>query len=300
MRVVFNKEQHTYWLGDKRLISVTRLLKKHGLSTDYSAVSSDVLEKAAKKGTAVHSEIEEYIKNGAVGFTPEFVGYVDLADELEFVAEKSEIVLPCGDIPDTEIDNYIIAGTADIIGKSKDGLTLVDIKTTQKVDMRSCAWQLSLYERLAGVTFDRMYIFHLREDAIKAIPIERIPAAEIDRLLECERNGEIYHEPGLVVANELVELFENAERELKLAEATAEAAKNTAQEYRQKLYDLMEEQGVSSWETPDKTILITRIAPGTQTKIDGDKLRNDYPEIAEKCTKTTAKKGYVKITIREK
>lgn len=300
MRVVFNEEQHTYWLGDKRLISVTSLLKKHGLSIDYSAVNPDVLEKAAKKGTAVHSEIEEYIKNGAVGFTPEFMGYVDLADELEFVAEKSEIVLPCGDIPDTEIDNYIIAGTADIIGKSKDGLTLVDIKTTQKVDMRSCTWQLSLYERLANVKFDRMYIFHLREDAIKAIPIERIPAAEIDRLLECERNGEIYHEPGLVVANELVELFENAERELKLAEATAEAAKEAAQKYRQQLYELMEKQGVSSWETPDKTILITRVAPSTKPTIDSANLKKDLPEIAAKYTKTSNVKGYVKITIREK
>ncbi len=300
MRVVFNEEKHAYWLGDKRLISVTSLLKKHGLSIDYSAVNPDVLEKAAKKGTAIHSEIEEYIKNGAVGFTPEFMGYVDLADELEFVAEKSEIVLPCGDIPDTEIDNYIIAGTADIIGKSKDGLTLVDIKTTQKVDMRSCTWQLSLYERLANVKFDRMYIFHLREDAIKAIPIERIPAAEIDRLLECERNGEIYHEPGLVVANELVELFENAERELKLAEATAEAAKEAAQKYRQQLYELMEKQGVSSWETPDKTILITRVAPSTKPTIDSANLKKDLPEIAAKYTKTSNVKGYVKITIREK
>lgn len=299
MRVVFNEEQHAYWLGDKRLVSVTRLLKKHGLSTDYSGVSSDVLEKAAKKGTAVHSEIEEYIKNGAVGFTPEFMGYIDLADELQFVAEKSEIVLPCEDIPDAEIDNYIIAGTADIIGKSKDGLTLVDVKNTQKVDIRYCSWQLSLYERLAKVKFDRIYVFHLREDASRAIPIDRIPAAEIDRLLECERKGEIYHEPGLVVASDLVARFEAAERELKLAEATAEAAKEAAQEFRQKLYDLMEKQGVSSWETPDKTILITRIAPGTQTKIDGAKLRKEKPEIAEAYSKTSSVRGYVKITIRE-
>ena len=163
MRVVFNEEQHTYWLGDKRLISVTRLLKKHGLSTDYSAVNPDVLEKAAKKGTAVHSEIEEYIKNGAVGFTPEFMGYLDLVDEIQFAPQESEIVLPSGDIPDTEIDKYIIAGTADLIGTSICGSTLVDIKTTQRVDVRSCAWQLSLYERLAGVKFDRMFIFHLRE-----------------------------------------------------------------------------------------------------------------------------------------
>ena len=55
MRVVFNEEQHTYWLGDKRLISVTRLLKKHGLSTDYSAVNPDVLEKAAKKRSEEHT-----------------------------------------------------------------------------------------------------------------------------------------------------------------------------------------------------------------------------------------------------
>ena len=176
----------------------------------------------------------------------------------------------------------------------------MDIKTTQKVDMRSCTWQLSLYERLANVKFDRMYIFHLREDAIKAIPIERIPAAEIDRLLECERNGEIYHEPGLVVANELVELFENAERELKLAEATAEAAKEAAQKYRQQLYELMEKQGVSSWETPDKTILITRVAPSTKPTIDSANLKKDLPEIAAKYTKTSNVKGYVKITIREK
>lgn len=299
MRVVFNEEQHAYWLGDKRLISVTRLLKKHGLSTDYSGVSSDVLEKAAKKGSAVHSEIEEYIKNGAVGFTPEFMGYIDLADELQFVAEKSEVVLPCDDIPDAEIDNYIIAGTADIIGKSKDGLTLVDVKNTQKVDIRYCSWQLSLYERLANVKFDRIYVFHLREDASKAIPIERIPAAEIDRLLECERKGEIYHAPGLVVAGELVASFEAAERELKLAEATAEAAKEAAQNYRQQLYDLMEKQGISSWETPDKSMLITRIAPGTQTKIDGTRLRKEKPEIAEEYSKTSSVKGYVKITIRE-
>jgi hypothetical protein len=299
MRVVFNADQHTYWLGDKRLISVTRLLKKHGLSTDYSAVNADVLEKAAKKGTAVHSEIEEYIKNGAVGFTPEFMGYLDLVDELQFIASKSEVVLPSNDIPDTEIDNYIIAGTADIIGASKDGITLIDIKTMQKVNMRSCAWQLSLYERLAGVKFDKMYIFHLREETSRAIPIERIPAAEIDRLLECERNGEIYHEPGLVVTGDLIACAEAAERELKLAEAAQKSAKETAEKYRQQLYELMEQQGIASWETLDKSMLVTRVAPSTKNTIDSAKLKADMPEVAEKYSKTSNIKGYVKITIRE-
>ena len=299
MRVVFNEEQHTYWLGDKRLISVTRLLKKHGLSTDYSAVNPDVLEKAAKKGTAVHSEIEEYIKNGAVGFTPEFMGYLDLVDEIQFAPQESEIVLPSGDIPDTEIDKYIIAGTADLIGTSICGSTLVDIKTTQRVDVRSCAWQLSLYERLAGVKFDRMFIFHLREEASKIIEIERIPEAEIDRLLECERNGEIYHEPGLVVEGDLRACVEAAERELKIAEEVQKKAKEVSDGYRQKLYEFMTAQGIKTWETLDKSMQITRVDPYTKQGIDGKRLRAEHREIAEKYTTISQVKGTVKITIRE-
>lgn len=298
MRVIFNEEQHVYWLGDKRLISVTTLLKKHGLATDYSGVSTDVLEKARKRGTAIHKEIEEYIKFGKIGFTPEFSDYIDITDELGFTPCKSEIILPDYDIPDIEVDNYIFAGTADIIGNSADGLTLVDVKTTRNVNIRSCAWQLSLYERLADVKFDKMYVFHLGEKS-KAIPIERIPAVEIDRLLECERNGEVYHEPGLVVANELVELFENAERVLKLAEAAKETAEKTAKKYRQQLYELMTKQKITSWETPDKSMLITRVAPTTQAKVDGTKLKAEMPEIAAKYSKVSSVKGYVKITIRE-
>ena len=298
MKVVFNEQKHTYWLGDKRLISVTSLLRQHGLSTDYSGVSADIMEKAAKKGTAVHSEIEDYIKTGAVGFTSELLSFIDLSDSLQFVANESEIILPSGDIPDAEIDNYIVAGTADIIGTSKDGLTLVDIKTTQKVDMRSCAWQLSLYERLAGVKFDKMYIFHLRETA-KAIPIERIPEGEIDRLLECERNGEIYHEPGLIATGDLIACAQRAEMELSRIEEERKAAEATAKEYRQKLYDLMEQQSISSWETLDKSMLITRVAPYTKTTIDSAKLKAEMPEIAEKYSKVSAVKGSLKITIRE-
>ena len=47
MKVIFNEENHTYTLGDKTLISVTQLLKKHGLSTDYSGVDAEILERAA-------------------------------------------------------------------------------------------------------------------------------------------------------------------------------------------------------------------------------------------------------------
>ena len=46
-------------------------------------------------------------------------------------------------------------------------------------------------------------------------------------------------------------------------------------------------------------MLVTRIEPSTKTTIDSEKLRADLPEIAEKYSKTSNVKGYVKITVRE-
>ncbi len=298
MKVVFRETDHTYWLGDKQLISVTRLLKKHGLATDYTGISEEVLEKAANKGTLVHKEIENYIKNGEVGFTSELSDFIDITAELGFTAEDSEIILPAGEIPDDKVDDYFYAGTADLIGKIGDGYALADLKTTAKVDKRAYAWQLALYERLCGVKFDKLYIFHLGKNS-KAIPIERISDAEVDRLLECERNGEIYSEPGLVIANELLARAQEAELELKRAEEVKKEAEATAKEYRQKLYEAMQRQNVSSWETADKSMLITCVAPSTKTSIDSTKLKKEMPEIAEKYSKTSTVSGYVKITIRE-
>lgn len=272
MKVVFRETDHTYWLGGKQLISVTRLLKKHGLATDYTGISEEVLEKAANKGTLVHKEIENYIKNGEVGFTSELSDFIDITAELGFTAEDSEIILPAGEIPDDKVDDYFYAGTADLIGKIGDGYALADLKTTAKVDKRAYAWQLALYERLCGVKFDKLYIFHLGKNS-KAIPIERISDAEVDRLLECERNGEIYSEPGLVIANELLARAQEAELELKRAEEVKKEAEATAKEYRQKLYEAMQRQNVSSWETADKSMLITCVAPSTKTSIDSTKLK---------------------------
>lgn len=298
MRVLFNPASHTYTVGDRRLISVTALLKKHGLATDYTGISSEVLERAANKGTAIHEEIEDYIKRGLVGFTSEFGDFMGICDQLGFEPLASEVILPDRELTEEEADSLVYAGTADIIGKIGDESVLVDVKTTAKVDRRAYAWQLSLYERAYGKKFDRLYIFHLGKKS-EPILIERIPDEKIDRLLECERNGEIYSEPGLIVPDELLARAQAAESWLARIEAERKEAEATAKEYRQKLYEIMEQQNISSFETADKLVLITRVAPTTKTSIDSAKLKKDLPDIAERYSKTSNVSGYVKITIRE-
>lgn len=290
---VFHQENHTYELDGKTLISVTQLMRKHGLAPDYSGVNEEVLRKKAERGTLIHAEIENFIKTSEFGFTDELGEFIRLAAELGLENLRSEVI----------VNNDIVAGTADIMATAeRDGKTvsvLLDIKTTTKLDRRALEWQLALYAYLSGEQFTEFYALHLREDNGEAVAIKPVAVEEVEKLLECERNGEIYTQPGLLVPTELLARAQEAEHELARVEQLKKDAEAVAKNYRQRLYELMEQQGIASWETADKSMLITRVAPVTKTTIDSTRLKKEQPEIAEQYSKTTTVSGYVKITIRE-
>lgn len=73
----FNEEYHTYKLNGKIIPSVTKLLD----DGSYNNVPEEILERARKKGTLVHKEIEEYLKEGKKGFTQEFEEFERLFNE---------------------------------------------------------------------------------------------------------------------------------------------------------------------------------------------------------------------------
>ena len=65
---------HTYKLKGKIIPSVTKLLD----NGEYLNVPEEILERARIKGTLVHKEIEEYLKEDKYGFTQEFEEFVRL------------------------------------------------------------------------------------------------------------------------------------------------------------------------------------------------------------------------------
>lgn len=67
-RLTYNDEFHTYKIDGNIVPSVTQLLD----TGEYNNVPEEVLEYARQKGTLVHKEIEEYLKEGKLGFTQEF------------------------------------------------------------------------------------------------------------------------------------------------------------------------------------------------------------------------------------
>ena len=106
-KLVFDPEKHLYTLDGKPLISVTQLLRKHGLAPDFSGIDEEVLARKAERGRMIHKEIEEYIKSAVIGFTDELQQFIDLSKGIKWQFSERKVY------------NDIAAGTVDLIGEEE-------------------------------------------------------------------------------------------------------------------------------------------------------------------------------------
>jgi hypothetical protein len=287
----FNEADHTYWLGDKLLPNVTSLLQKHGLYPCYNGVDPCY----AERGKLIHQEIENYIKNGEIGFTNELQDFIRFVKEHDLYSLKSEVRLYCPKL----------AGTADLIARTVDEnicdfpieFVLVDYKTGSKVDKEACRWQLTLYRYLYfvmfGVWINRLKVFHLCENS-KIIELEPIPQEEVDRLLECERQGIIYTPPAIEPS--LAMAVYQAEQVIQQIKQQQEEAEANMKALHEKLMEAMQKKGIKSFE--NERIKICVVEPSTRESVDSKKLKEDMPEVYKQYLKTCNVKGSVRITLR--
>ena len=289
--VKFNKEKHEYSNDGKILISVTQLLKKHGLSTDFSNVDKDLLNAKAERGRMIHEEVEKYIKKRDIGFTSELMGYIDLITKHELVPAKAEV----------RVSDGFIAGTTDQWGydTKNNQFYIGDVKTGSVINYNEVRWQLSLYDYLlpekACKTPRKLYCFHLT-DSPRMISVDPVPREEIERLLECERKGEIYKQEVVATEDRLAQLvqlkYDMDELELRKKEIDRQMSEIT-----DTVKDLMRNKGIKTFE--NDLVKITYVAPTTRESIDSKKLKAELPDIAAKYTKTSEVKDSVRITWRE-
>lgn len=289
----FDKDTHTYTLvkdnGDEiTLTSVTQLLAKHGLSPDYSKVQDQVLSAKAERGSVVHGELEQYIKYHLLGFTGECDAFVEKCKELNIDPLKSEFM----------VWNDEIAGTVDVAGTIGGESFIGDFKTTAKLHKETVAWQLSLYAYLMKTDFKRYLCIHFPdENTCKVVEIQPIPKAEIERLLECERNCEIYQKKTLELDLDTTHSLVFIQRSLKELDDKKKELEEQEKNLKQEIIEKMEEFGVKSID--NEYFKITYIAPGTKETIDSKKLKEEMPDIAKQFTRISQVKAQVRITLKD-
>ena len=285
--VEFDKETHTYTDGGKRLISVTQLMRKHGLAPDYSGVPSETLNAAAERGTLIHSEIEHWIKEGADGFTSELGNFIDYIKKGDSKVLKSEFVL----------SNDIVAGTADLLLEENGEKVIADIKTTSALHKEAVAWQLSIYAYLSGEDIHRGQAFHFdKEGRLNVVDIQLKQNEEVEDLLQAEREGRIYKRELKGIDNGSLEELEEAERIILRMNESLKQAEQNAKAIREAIMKAMAENGVKTFE--NERMKITYVEPSQRSTIDSARLKKEFPEIAKQCEKTTTTKASLRITIK--
>ena len=289
--IEFNPKTHEYFSDGKKLISVTQLMRKHGLSPDYSGVSDSVLAAKAERGTLVHKEIETYIKTGEIGFTEECAEFAAYIDRMGIEPTASETI----------VYNDIAAGTIDLVYMQEGKRYLADYKTTATLHIDAVSWQLSIYKALladmCGMVIDGLKVFHFPEGgALSVRDIPEKPAEEVQRLFQCERDDVPYTQALSGSGAALAELAA-VEALIKVIDAQKKEAEARAQELWAAIMAAMKENAVTSYETD--SIRITYVAPYTRASIDTARLKKERPDVYAEYQKETTVKETLKITLKE-
>lgn len=289
-QVFFEPLSHTYLCGDKVLIGVTTLMAKHGLAPDYSGIPVATLKKAADEGTAIHREIQDYNNGLSVLRTPLIEEYIALCAEkgLKFVA--SEYLVS---------DNETVASSIDCVYGEKNEVILVDIKTTTKPHMRPLAWQLGCYK----VFFERQnpgkkvvgcYCLHIdrKEKTIKGfIPVDVVTEAEVDALIEAERDGRIYvdqyEEPSaeVVLTDAELSAYVVQASEIATLKDKIKQIEESLKGLDKRVLDYMLEHNLESMEGGGGVFKVKKAYE--RTSIDTERLKKIQPGIYEQYKKTT-------------
>lgn len=287
-RVFFDPISHNYLLdGETILTGVTTLMKKHGLSADYSGIPSAVLTKAAEQGTAVHKELEDY-DNGETMLVSELI---DQYKKLGLKHVASEYLVS---------DNEIVASSIDKVYEvDASTVDLADVKTTAKYHKRAVSWQLGLYRVLferqnPGKKVRNCYCLHIDKKSRKIlglIPVEPVSEEEVDALLDAERKGlpffdeKAEHEALEAFSENELEQYTSAMEKVAQAKEIIKQAEVAIKAFEARVLDYMQENKIESLSADGGTFSIKKSYE--RTSIDAAKLRKDYPQLAEKYGKTS-------------
>lgn len=161
--IEFDEETHTYKVDGKELPSVTTITGMLS-SVVYKEVDSEILKRAAEKGSKVHKAIEDYTLWGdyelEIEYEPFMEQFKKALEKEKFETQKAEFRLTDGEICGT-IDNMSIMG---------DYVIIIDYKTTSKPHIKLLEAQFGGYKKLLdsnGFKIDKFYGLFLTKKGYK-------------------------------------------------------------------------------------------------------------------------------------
>lgn len=301
--VVFDDEQHRYFLGDKELMGITSTLIHRAFPKKYDGVDKEVLANAARMGHELHTKIEFY-DNFIFGTDSDIDPFETFNDDRiqGYARIKSTNGLTTIANEYTVSDEQHYASQIDIVFVDSNGdICLADLKTTYTLDKSSTGLQLSIYKRFFEMQNPELPVKHIyaiwlpnKDHSIAEIhELPVVPDETIDRLIDADLNDN----PFDIVESygTLPERLREVEDEVVRIEVEMKLCKQRQEELKKGLYDLMEKNDIKSF--TGQKVKLTRVLPTKSESIDTKRLKEEHPDIYSQYTKTTERSGSLKITI---
>ena len=297
--VEFHEDVHAYFLVEEgkktNLEGITGILKRQLFPDMLEGIPAKVLKSAAERGTTIHKDINLWYAGGFNPDTEEGQKAIELIARRGHKAIASEYLVSDG-------KNY--ASAIDMILSDSDGgITLIDFKTSAKLDVEYVRWQLSIYAyflRCQGSLLpdDKVKIaaIHLpKEGEARWVDLELIAAEHCSELLKCETEGKQYTLPECLKPAELV-LAPQLIDEVHNVFLAIEGLKKRETELREELLHQMMSNGVKSFKC-DRFSLTVKEA-SERTTLDSAALKKRCPDIYEKFLKKSHIKESLIIKIK--
>lgn len=130
----FDEENHIYIKDGDFLQSVTQILD----DGTYEGVNEEILKAAQERGKLIHKEIQDYIQKGKIGFTPEFLQFLNLLEENKELFKQKAIF---------DIKTYAVATSAN-----------------RYKCFKQCKMYSEAIEYITGEKIEHFYMIHLPEN----------------------------------------------------------------------------------------------------------------------------------------
>ena len=155
MKIIFNKQTHTYYLNGYVIPSVTQIIKDAGL-----IYTSNYTSEHARKGSEIHEEIASIID----GMEPISAHGRVFFDFMKYIGYRGNDWEPEKVVYDVM---YGYAGTVDISGLVNGKKSVIEVKTGSPASWHKL--QAAAYAHALDV--DYAYLLYLTDSSFKLIPI---------------------------------------------------------------------------------------------------------------------------------
>lgn len=301
--IKFEESDHGYFLEGKRVPSVTTLLKEGGIAPDYSSVDPAILERARRRGEAIHLQVEDALRNGA---------YADCEEEArEVLKYLASIFKPKGEDVWQNIitEGFVFSnnpykpycGRFDLLCEKAGRYSLYDIKTSKSETGQArlyARWQLSLYAyalaKEFGICISQIGVLRFKEEGGHYVLVfEKLELIKNDKIEELLREGSVKSQLVPLSPREVGLFYDLAikQEECKRIENELKAVKGA-------IYDFMEKNDIIKSTSEDGLLTITKVADSQSVSVDVERLKSEKPQIFEDYKKITPRRGFVKISLK--